>query len=171
MYFLQAKTSPALFVELVGKHKVIRLTVETSPCHYVRRSIHVDNAREIGDLGNLTRRVDSSEVISSIALGMQLGIECDYRISGEEGDEAGKEEDEAADVGKSAGGEDGPPAIILLSSADVQRWIQAMHLSIPLRIGVVQIVIRFRVPVQSCSPSNSVCEAALLVTDRRRSTA
>jgi hypothetical protein len=46
---------------------------------------------------------------------MSPGVKCDDWITGEEGDEADKKEDQAANIGKSTSGEDASTVIVLPS--------------------------------------------------------
>ncbi len=51
---------PSILVELVRENKVIRFPVKPGPRVDASRGIGIDHAWEVGDMRDLTRRVDTS---------------------------------------------------------------------------------------------------------------
>ena len=143
---------PPILVKLVTKDQVPFFTrhqarIRISVC----RGILIDEVKVAQSGCDLSRPVDSSEVVPAEITSFSMGERVDERVPSEQGDESETEDEDTSHIVQPSQSEDGPASI---------------KLAIPLRIRVMQVIIRFRlIQPHIPTPRSRISRQTKLVAD------
>ena len=101
-----------IFIELVRIYQLpVIVSIESCPRHDILRSIGVYQSSKPGNIGNLTSRIDTAQVVCTFGTQRRFRQVGDYRVSSEKGNRSNSQNDKTAYIGKSSSREDVPSAL------------------------------------------------------------
>lgn len=87
--------------------------IEALSCVSLWRRVWIDRRGEIADEGDLSCRVDTTEVVGTICTQVVSSVKCDDGVSGEQTDDTEQENEQTADVHQTSRSEDCSTVITL----------------------------------------------------------
>jgi hypothetical protein len=92
------------------------VAIKSCPRHDILRSIGIYESREAGNIGDLTSRIDTAQVVCTIGTERRFSQIGDNRVSSEKSNRSDSQNNKTAYIGKSSSRKDVSGALIVSAS-------------------------------------------------------